>query len=59
MKKTTSRLNKAMRETVELEGLNQKIATKYLKYVQQKAASYPEIVKPHVAPEAVKPSNEE
>ena len=34
MKKTTSRVNKAMRETVDVEGLAEKVFTKYLKFIK-------------------------
>ena len=33
MKKTTNRVNKAMRETVDVEGLAEKILGKYLKFI--------------------------
>ena len=36
MKKTHSRVNKAMKETVDLDGLNEKILHKYLKFLQTK-----------------------
>ena len=39
MKKTTSRVNKAMRETVDVDGLADKIFTKYLKFIETKARS--------------------
>lgn len=39
MKKTVSRVNKAMRETVDVEGLADKIFGKYLKFVETKARS--------------------
>ena len=39
MKKTTSRVNKAMRETVDVEGLADKIFTKYFKFIEGKALS--------------------
>ena len=39
MKKTTARVNKAMRETVDVDGLPEKIFGKYLKFIQTKAAS--------------------
>lgn len=39
MKKTTNRVNKAMRETVDVEGLADKILGKYLKFIQTKVAS--------------------
>ena len=38
MKKTSSRVNKAMRETVDIDGLADKIFGKYLKFVQTKVA---------------------
>lgn len=44
MKKTTSRVNKAMRETVDLSDLDSKIFGKYSKFIQSKAASPPSIV---------------
>lgn len=37
MKKTHSRVNKAMKETVDLDGLNEKILHKYLKFLQTKS----------------------
>ena len=37
MKKTTSRVNKAMRETVDLSDLDTKIFGKYFKFIEQKA----------------------
>lgn len=39
MKKTSARVNKAMRETVDIDGLPEKIFGKYLKFVQTKAQS--------------------
>lgn len=33
MKKTTNRVHKAMRETVDVEGLADKILGKYLKFI--------------------------
>ena len=39
MKKTTSRVHKAMRETVDVDGLADKIFGKYLKFIQTKATS--------------------
>ena len=39
MKKTTFRVSKAMRETVDVEGLADKIFGKYYKFVQGKATS--------------------
>ena len=39
MKKTASRVNKAMRETVDVDGLADKIFTKYLKFIETKARS--------------------
>ncbi len=44
MKKTTSRVNKAMRETVDLSDLDSKIFGKYSKFIQSKAANPPSIV---------------
>jgi len=37
MKKTTNRVNKAMRETVDLSDLDTKIFGKYFKFIEQKA----------------------
>ena len=39
MKKTTNRVNKAMRETVDIDGLAEKIFGKYLKFIQTKVSS--------------------
>ena len=39
MKKTCSRVHKAMRETVDVDGLADKIFGKYLKFIQTKAQS--------------------
>ena len=39
MKKTASRVNKAMRETVDVNGLADKIFSKYLKFIETKARS--------------------
>ena len=39
MKKTVSRVNKAMRETVDVNGLADKIFSKYLKFIETKARS--------------------
>ena len=39
MKKTYSRVNKAMKETVDLDGLNEKILHKYLKFLQTKGSA--------------------
>lgn len=39
MKKTVSRVNKAMRETVDVDGLADKIFGKYLKFIDTKARS--------------------
>jgi len=39
MKKQSARVQKAMRETVDLDGLGVKIFGKYLKFLQQKVAS--------------------
>ena len=44
MKKTTSRVNKAMRETVDLSDLDSKIFGKYSKFISSKAANPPAIV---------------
>lgn len=46
MKKTTSKVNKAMRETVDIEGLSEKIFGKYLKFIQQKVSA----PGPHISP---------
>ena len=54
MKKTTSRVNKAMRETVDIDGLADKIFAKYLKYVQTKAQSPAASIIP--APNPVQPA---
>ena len=39
MKRTISRVSKAMRETVDVDGLADKIFSKYLKFVETKARS--------------------
>ncbi len=39
MKKTCGRVHKAMRETVDVDGLADKIFGKYLKFIQTKAQS--------------------
>ena len=39
MKKQATRVQKAMRETVDLDGLGVKIFGKYLKFLQQKVAA--------------------
>ena len=39
MKKQAARVQKAMRETVDLDGLGVKIFGKYLKFLQQKVAA--------------------
>ena len=39
MKKQAARVQKAMRETVDLDGLGVKIFGKYLKFLQQKVAT--------------------
>lgn len=39
MKKTTNRVYKAMRETVDVDGLGDKVFGKYLKFFQQKATT--------------------
>lgn len=39
MKKTTSRVTKAMRETVDIDGLADKVFTKYFKFIQTKATT--------------------
>ena len=36
MKKTTARLSKAMRETVDVDGLSEKIFGKYMKFIDTK-----------------------
>ena len=50
MKKTTTRVNKAMRETVDIEGLADKIFTKYFKFLQTKVSS----PGPHISPVGLK-----
>ena len=62
MKKTTNRVNKAMRETVDVEGLADKILGKYLKFIQTKVASpgpHINVPKNTVAPSPVIQSTEE
>lgn len=46
MKKTTFRLNKATRETVDVDGLADKIFSKYMKFVDTKVRS----PGPHISP---------
>ena len=49
MKKQSARVQKAMRETVDLDGLGVKIFGKYLKFLQQKVASkLDEELNPHL-----------
>jgi len=50
MKKTTSKVNKAMRETVDIDGLSDKIFGKYLKFIQQRVSS----PGPHISPVGLK-----
>lgn len=46
MKKTTFKLSKAMRETVDIDGLSEKIFGKYMKFVETKVRS----PGPHISP---------
>jgi len=46
MKKTTFRLNKATRETVDVDGLSEKIFGKYMKFVDTKVR----MPGPHISP---------
>ena len=46
MKKTNFRLSKAMRETVDIDGLSEKIFGKYMKFVETKVRS----PGPHISP---------
>mmetsp|Transcript_25068 Transcript_25068/g.31391 ORF Transcript_25068/g.31391 Transcript_25068/m.31391 type:complete len:101 (-) Transcript_25068:1295-1597(-) len=46
MKKTTFRVSKAMRETVDVDGLADKIFTKYMKFVETKVRT----PGPHISP---------
>ena len=50
MKKTTFRLNKAMRETVDVDGLSDKIFGKYMKFVDTKVR----MPGPHISPVGAK-----
>ena len=50
MKKITFRLNKAMRETVDVDGLADKIITKYMKFIDTKVR----LPGPHISPVGVK-----
>ena len=50
MKKTTFRLNKAMRETVDVDGLSDKIFSKYMKFVDTKVR----MPGPHISPVGAK-----